>query len=82
MHQRVHHPAGAVVEMALDGPARSVRIAPLDRIDDRVVLAARRLLERGVVDAERDDPRDLVQAVTDEVRDNRVTARLGEGDST
>src|SRR6266571_6527869 len=37
MHQGVHHPAGAVVEMALDRPARSIRIAPLDRIDDRVV---------------------------------------------
>src|SRR5436190_12208938 len=77
MNEGVHHPAAAVVEMPLDGRARSFRIAPLDRIHDRVVLAARRLLERGIVDAEGDEPRHLVETMPDEVRNDRVAAGLG-----
>jgi hypothetical protein len=69
MHQGVHHPAGAAVEVPLDGRARSLRIPARDRIHDGVVLAAGRLLERGMIHPQGDDPHDLVQAVPDEVRD-------------
>src|SRR5439155_21222344 len=77
MNEGVHHPAAAVVEMPLDGRAGSFRIAPLDRIHDRVVLAARRRLERGIVDAEGDEPRHLGETMPDEGRNDRVAAGLG-----
>ena len=63
--------------MVLERVARSRGVVALDGIDYGVVLSARRPLQWLQVDAEGDEPRDLIQTVTDQVGEERVPTSTG-----
>src|SRR5258708_30997322 len=63
--------------MVLERVARSRGIVALDGIHHGMVLSARRPLEWLQVDAESDEPCDLIQTVADQVGEERVPTSAG-----